>query len=69
MDWHMSGKKTVKRHTVLGNELLKFLKVEFLLSTRSTHFLYSNLFEHNLSDTALKCEQGILTNKMIYGYR
>jgi hypothetical protein len=59
MDYrHMSGKKTRERRTVLGDELLKFLKVELLLSTSSTHFLFSNLFIHNLSDNALRCEQG-----------
>ena len=41
---HMSGKKARKRRTVFGDELLKFLKVELLLSTSSTHFLYSDLF-------------------------
>lgn len=53
----MSGKKARKRRTVIDHELLEFLKVELLLSTSSTHFLYSNLFVHNLSDNALKCEQ------------
>ena len=53
----MSGKKARKRRTEVGNELLKFLKVKLLLSTSSTHFLYSNLFIHNLSDNALRCEQ------------
>jgi hypothetical protein len=55
---HMLGKKARKRRTILGDELLKFLKVELLLSTSSTHFLFSNLFVHNLSDNALMCEQG-----------
>jgi hypothetical protein len=55
---HMSGKKTRKRRTVFRDELLKFLKVDLLLSTSSTHFLCSNLFVHNLSDNALRCEEG-----------
>jgi hypothetical protein len=55
---HMSGKKVRKRRTVLGDELLKFLKVELLLRTSSTHFLCSNLFVHNLSDNVLRCEKG-----------
>jgi hypothetical protein len=57
-DPHMSGKKARKRHTVFRDELLKFLKVEPLLSTSSTHFLCSNLFVHKLSDNALRCEEG-----------
>ncbi len=58
MDRHMSGKKTRKRRTIFGDELLELLKVELLLSTRSTHFLYSNLFVYNLLDNVLRCEQG-----------
>jgi len=55
---HMSGNEARKRRTVLGDELLKFLKVELLLSTSSTHFLFSNLFVHHLSDNELRREQG-----------
>lgn len=44
MDQHMSGNDTRKRRTVIGDELLKFLKVELLLTTGGTHFLFSNLF-------------------------
>jgi hypothetical protein len=69
MDGHMSGKNTRQRRTVIGDELLKFLKVELLLSTRSTHFLYSSLLVHNLSESALRRKQGIPTKKGIYGYR
>ena len=69
MDRHMWGRNTRKRRTVIGDELLKFLKVELLLSTRSTHFLCSNLFVRNLSDCAVRREQGKPTRKWIYGYR
>lgn len=58
MDWYVLGKNARKRRTVVGDELLKFLKVEFLLSARSTHFLYSNLFVRNLPVSALRCEHG-----------
>ena len=59
MDYqHKSGKKAIKRRTIFRDELLKFLKVELLLRTSSTHFLYSNLFVHNLSDSALRREYG-----------
>lgn len=43
MNQHMSGRNTRERRTVIGDELLKFLKVELLLATGSTHFFNSNL--------------------------
>lgn len=55
---HISGKKARNQRTVLGDEFLEFLKVKLLLSTSSTHFLFCDLFVHNLSDNALGCGQG-----------
>jgi hypothetical protein len=63
MDGHMSEKNTRQRRTVIGDELLQFLKVELLLSTRGTHFLYSSLFVQKFQ-SALRCEQGIPTKKV-----
>ena len=53
MNRHMSGTNTRKRRTVIGDELLKLLKVELLLRAGNTHFFYSNLSVNVLSDRAL----------------
>ena len=67
---HMSGKEARKRRTVLRDELLKFLKVELLLSTSSTHFFYLVTCLSTISQIMRRgVNKGKLTKNRIYGYR